>query len=211
MGTNEFATRARVHACLDGELSPEALSPEEQRQLARFRAALGALSAELEAIPAPDLTAAVLRRIGEEPRREQPLTRLLRWLWTPRPVRIEMRPAYMAAFALLLLLVPLLRERTGGGAGGGNAPVYVQIQLHAPGAHRVQLAGSFTAWEPSVPLHEVQPGVWSAVVAVQPGVHDYTFLVDGQDWTVDPYTPQVDDAFGGRNNRLPVPDPLART
>lgn len=205
----ESASRARVHACLDGELPPEALSAAEQTELARYRAALGRLGAELAAVPAPDLAGAVMRQIAEAPKQEPAIFRALRWLWEPRAVRVELRPAYAFALVLVLLLAPRAWERAGSGAG--DAPVYVQIQLHAPGAHRVQVAGSFTAWEPSVALQEVQPGLWSAVVAVPPGVHDYTFLVDEQDWRVDPYTPQVDDSFGGRNNRLPVPDPSART
>lgn len=212
MDSKYSALQSRVHACLDGEIPPEALSVEERAELTRHRIGLALLQSRLCAAPAPDLTDAIMRRIHEAPRREPVLRRVLAWLWTPRLVRFMMRPAYAAAFALMLLLaLPVAKARFAGDAVASTSPVYVQFQLHAEGAHRVALAGSFTSWEPSVALQEVQPGVWTAVVAVQPGVHDYTFLVDERDWTVDPYSPQVDDAFGGRNNRLPVPDPSART
>jgi len=212
MDSKHSALQARVHACLDGEIPPEALSLEERAELTRQRMGLALLKSRLGAVPAPDLTDAVMRRIHEESRRKPVLMRVLAWLWTPRLVRFMVRPAYAAAFALVLLLaLPMAKTRFAGSAVAASPPVYVQFQLHAAGAYRVELAGTFTSWEPSVPLQEVQPGVWTAVVAVQPGIHDYTFLVDERDWTVDPYAPQVDDSFGGRNNRLPVPDPSART
>jgi len=44
-------------------------------------------------------------------------------------------------------------------------------------------------------------------VPLEPGVHDYAFVLDGERWVVDPDAPQVDDDFGGANNRLPIISP----
>jgi hypothetical protein len=66
----------------------------------------------------------------------------------------------------------------------------------------VRLAGTFTNWEPRFELREAAPGVWTAMLPVPLGVHDYAFLVDGRLWYADPYAPQVSDGFGGRNSRL---------
>ena len=57
-------------------------------------------------------------------------------------------------------------------------------------------------------LSETAPGVWSAMVPLDPGVHDYTFLVDGQEWVVDPNATNVEDSFGGMNSRLFLAAPL---
>jgi 1,4-alpha-glucan branching enzyme len=87
------------------------------------------------------------------------------------------------------------------------APMYVQFRLDAPNASSVQLVGSFTGWEPRYELHETSPGVWSVLVPLKPGVHDYGFMVDGERWVVDPKAPQVDDQFGGTNSRLSLAPP----
>jgi 1,4-alpha-glucan branching enzyme len=80
--------------------------------------------------------------------------------------------------------------------------VFVQFRLDAPGASHVQLAGSFTDWGHPLDLHEVSPGMWKTTLLLEPGVHDYSFIVDGDRWVPDPYAPTVDDGFGGANSRL---------
>ena len=72
---------------------------------------------------------------------------------------------------------------------------------------RVQLAGSFTNWERRYELHEMAPGLWSITVPLSLGVHDYSFLVDGEHWVPDPYASRVRDGFGGTNSRLTLMHP----
>jgi len=51
----------------------------------------------------------------------------------------------------------------------------------APSAEIVMLAGDFTEWEHSpIALKKQKDGTWKATVALQPGEHQYRFLVDGQ-------------------------------
>ena len=84
--------------------------------------------------------------------------------------------------------------------------VYVQFRLESPQAQQVALAGTFTGWQPTLQLEETEPGVWSALVPLKPGVHDYVFVVDGERWVPDPHAPQqVDDSFGGTNSRISLP------
>ena len=71
----------------------------------------------------------------------------------------------------------------------------------------MHLAGDFTEWEPEYELHESQPGVWTVVVPLQAGVHDYAFVIDGEQWTPDPLATTVDDGFGGQNSRLSLLPP----
>ena len=46
-------------------------------------------------------------------------------------------------------------------------------------------------------------------VPLTQGVHDYAFVVDGQQWVPDPYAPQINDGFGGTNSRLALLPPDA--
>ncbi len=49
--------------------------------------------------------------------------------------------------------------------------------------------------------------MWSVTVPLEPGVHDYAFVVDGEQWRPDPLAPSVDDGFGGTNSRLALLPP----
>jgi len=55
------------------------------------------------------------------------------------------------------------------------------FQLIEPTAEEVLLLGDFTNWEenPILLKHE-RDGIWKAVVPLQPGLHEYRFIVDGQ-------------------------------
>jgi 1,4-alpha-glucan branching enzyme len=85
--------------------------------------------------------------------------------------------------------------------------VLVQFRLDAPAAHTVTLAGDFTKWQPKYELTRSAPGVWTIVVPLDPGVHDYAFVVDGNLWTPDPMAPAIADGFGGLNSRVAVLSP----
>ena len=68
----------------------------------------------------------------------------------------------------------------------------------------VALAASFTDWTPRYQLQEISQGVWSVLVPLAPGVHEYSFVVDGERWVADPLAPSVDDGFGGVNSQLAI-------
>jgi 1,4-alpha-glucan branching enzyme len=96
------------------------------------------------------------------------------------------------------------------GLGAAPSPqVYVQFRLEAAGASQVALAGSFTGWKPEFEMRESAPGVWSILLPLRPGIHDYAFIVDGERWVADPHALQVEDGFGGANSRIALPAPAA--
>jgi hypothetical protein len=74
------------------------------------------------------------------------------------------------------------------------------LGLYAPEAQAVCVAGSFNGWEPSaLPLQRQADGRWVVEVVLEPGRHEYRFVVDGQ-WTDDPLSPAyVSNPFGGLN------------
>ena len=204
----------RIHAWIDGELSPDALSAEERTAAGELRTTLEAAAGVLRAAPAPDLSARVMAALpASAPRSAGLLETVIGWLWSPRPVRLTLRPAYGLAFAALAAVALALSDRSpsadlqpGAQALASTAPpVYVQFRIAVPDARTVSLAGTFTGWKPAVALQRNAQGEWTALVPLQPGVHDYAFVVDGDRWVADPNAPQVDDSFGGTNSRISLP------
>ena len=74
------------------------------------------------------------------------------------------------------------------------------FELVAPLACSVQLVGDFTSWQENpVELKRQKDGVWRATVPLDPGHHEYRFVVDGQwrdDSGCDSRSP---NPFGGEN------------
>lgn len=206
----------RIHRAYDGELELADLTPEEREQLALLTATVEDLAQALQEAPAPDLSTRVMAALpaGSTPETApvpaSPFRWAADWLWRPRELAFAWRPVHAFVVLLLLLGGAELGRRTVGYPGqnarvvGATDPpvVFVQFRLEAPGAASVELAGSFTNWDSAVSLVETTPGVWSTLVALEPGVHDYAFVVDGQSWVADPMAPSVDDGFGGTNSRL---------
>jgi hypothetical protein len=82
----------------------------------------------------------------------------------------------------------------GAAANGGRS---VRFSIRAPGAARVELAGDFTEWE-AVPL-ERDGDWWAAERVLPPGVHHFSFLVDGE-WALPADAPGVVEDGWGREN-----------
>lgn len=73
-------------------------------------------------------------------------------------------------------------------------------------AREVSLVGDFNGWDTeATPMVRMGAGsTWSARVPLEPGRHEYAFVVDGQRWVVDPLAPQVPDAGFGPTNAVVV-------
>jgi len=211
-----------VRRALDGETDRESLTHEERRSYDLQIVAIHTTIDAIRSVPSPDLTAGVMDAIATAevhgPRRlpASPLD-LLRWFWSPRPLTVSWRPMYGMALLLIAVtagfwprtvtVVPPAENSTVAATPAVPA-IYVQFRLDAPGASSVEIVGSFTDWGEGVQLLEASPGVWSTMVPLAPGVHDYTFVVDGEVWVTDPLSPEVDDGFGGSKNRLFLTGPL---
>ncbi len=66
------------------------------------------------------------------------------------------------------------------------------------GATSVELVGDFNAWTKGVNKLERSgaPGVWAVSIPLQPGRHEYAFIVNGSRWIADPLAPRTTDDFG---------------
>ena len=104
-------------------------------------------------------------------------------------------------------------------SGSSTSPVtsvdtvhLVRFVLVAPEAREVALVGDFNAW--SREANRLTPtgsaGVWSVSVPLQPGRHEYAFVVDGEQWMADPTTPRHVDEFGTESSVLRVGRDIAR-
>lgn len=213
----------RMQKALDGDLAREDLTPPEQAELLEAEAVIGAV---LRAVPTqsiPDLAPAVLRSIRERtaaggasagaaprPARVPRRWHLTDWLWQPRSISMSWRPAYAVAAVIVLAVVVVAESLRPDRAAIDRTPlVFTQFLLRAPDASEVALAGDFSNWQPAYQMTRSEPGVWTVVVPLEPGIHSYSFVVDGERWVPDPMAPAFDDGFGGKNSRLAVLTPDA--
>jgi hypothetical protein len=90
--------------------------------------------------------------------------------------------------------------------------VFVQFAVEAPGARTVTISGSFNDWAAeATPLSDADgDGLWTALVPLGPGVHQYMFVVDEVEWVTDPRAGRyVDDGFGRSNAVVAVARPAS--
>jgi len=76
----------------------------------------------------------------------------------------------------------------------------VAFKLKAADAREVFLVGSFDDWDEGArPLKKDAKGVWRTRVSLEPGVHEYRFIVDGE-WVDDPECEEhCENAYGSCN------------
>ena len=70
----------------------------------------------------------------------------------------------------------------------------------------VAVAGDFNAWSTSANMLKQGDGdVWSVVLPLTAGDHQYKFVVNGSDWKPDPENAKSsDDGYGGKNSLVHV-------
>ena len=145
----------RIDDYLDGTLDGDQLTRRERDDADAAREAIDRYRAFLARKPAPDLTADVMGRIAALECRPDPAVqnwwrRLVAGCWAPRQVAI--RPMYalltVAAGAALVWFMVANNVSHPSSARLESPQVFVQFRLNTLEATRVQLAGSFTRWQP---------------------------------------------------------------
>jgi hypothetical protein len=193
---------------LDGEKPADAVDSSKRSEADRLLEAAASYSDGLN-LPGPEIDRAVMAsiraRAGEQ--------RQSVWRWFFQPHAYQVRPALAAAAVVALVAAGVL-----GGSFRDRAPavvetaaipsnILVRFELVAPTANNVSLAGSFNDWQPDgVELTQnPETGVWSGVISLRPGEHQYMFVIDGAEWIPDPDAhAQIDDGFGQTNSVIVV-------
>ena len=133
---------------------------------------------------------------------ETPWFDWLRSWWQPR----VLSPALQFGWAMMLCVVTASATLWGTGAFDRDERVYVRFAVDAPAARSVSLAGDFNDWDPTTArLQPAGVGKWEALVPLTPGVYQYMFVIDGQEWILDPAAiEQIDDGFGQHNSLMRI-------
>ncbi|NIR46342.1 MAG: glycoside hydrolase family 13 [Gemmatimonadetes bacterium] len=202
--------RKELQDYLDGELSWSELPAELRGEAEAWERLFADLRAGAPAGAPAELEERVEAALADR-RRGGSLRRAADWTLRPRSVRVNPLAGLAAAAVLALLIVRPWSE--GPTPEPGVATVYVEFALDAPGARTVAVAGDFNNWSPPITLSDLDgDGVWTGRVAVQPGLHQYMFLIDGSDWRTDPKAERyADDGFGNRNAVMVVAAPPAKS
>lgn len=109
----------------------------------------------------------------------------------------------LLAAMVVVALGFLVGTRYGMQAGDGFREI--EIAFVAPAASSVAVVGDFNDWDPGAHGMERlgENGVWRVKLRLNPGVYEYGFIVDGQDWATDPAAERfLADGFGGENSVL---------
>lgn len=166
----------------------------------------------------PAARARLLAAIRAEPRPSR-RGRVLGWLVEPR--RIALPPLATVALAAGLVGIGVLgglaihrdgrlatAQRPAVDVGNPRLPDTlaartIKFVLVAPQAARVALVGDFNDWDQSATPMKAQgaDGTWTAFVPLQPGLHTYSFVVDGTHFVADPAAPIApDDGYGHKSS-----------
>jgi hypothetical protein len=171
----------------------------------------------------PSARVRLMDAIRAEPRPErQP--RVLRWVLEPRSITLP--PLATAALAAGLVAFGILGglalnnrdgrsstdQRLAEVAGdprlpASSTPRVVKFVLIAPKAARVSVVGDFNDWNAgATPMtNQGTDGAWTVFVPLEPGLHTYSFVIDGTHFVPDPTAPVApDDGYGHQSSVVVV-------
>lgn len=192
----------RIQQALDGERAISDLTPEERAEFHRYRATICIALGPTQQWPAIDVAPEVMRRVAPGPIRRG-LRAAGRSLWSPRA--ISLRPAYGLAAALAIAGLFWRSASTPSRSGPADPQrIVVTFRVSEREAQQVALVGDFNGWRPEHRLRRTPDGVWSVDLALEPGVYNYAFVIDGTTLRLDPLAPRVADGFGGSSSRVAV-------
>lgn len=157
------------------------------------------------------------------------------WREITRPVTVPVRPAYTIVAALLVGVMawtlwpvpPSSSLSTDGrtsvetvqstsssqpvatesAAPSDKETVWIRFLYPSNDADSVAVAGDFNQWRPVSLTPRTVDGrtVWTGLVPVPRGEHEYQFVIDGERWVPDPLAPETrSDGFGAQNAVLEV-------
>jgi len=202
----------------------------EARDLLQFELEMTQdLAARPAAEPPPDFADRTMAVLSEAPATDSSLSRRAEWTawWRSltAPVAVEVRPlAAMAAAVLLAVGAWIVWPAASPGPSPTTEPasttsasspsvqqtstpqsgatVWIRFLYTNSEADSVAVAGDFSQWDP-IPLSPRTVNgetVWTGLVPVSRGEHEYQFVINGERWVTDPLAPvKRSDGFGAKN------------
>ncbi len=216
MKSEKELNRDIIHKVLDGDAAPD----EQQAMLGQIHAdpalkgefdnmaqALRSVETSERMTAPPFFTAEVMRKLP--PRKASIGRRVRDFLFKGRALKWNMATAMAAAglTALVLFQVRSQNRTTETAAVSQQGQVVtVTMNLYAPQARRVAVAGTFNKWKVDTDiLRKAENGYWTINIPLKPGAYTYMFVVDGKTWVADPNAQLYDDdGFGGKNSVIRV-------
>lgn len=204
----------------------------EARELLQFELRMTQdLASSRSAQPPPDFADRTMNALGEAEVDHSLGERLRAW-WTTvtTPVSLRLRPASALVTVLLVGIVAWMvwpsqpevapvastesptastvqQATTQSSGQTSSEKVWIRFVYTASDADSVAVAGDFSQWEPISLSPRTVNGetVWTGLVPVRPGEHEYQFVIDGERWVTDPLAPvKRDDGFGAQNAVLKI-------
>ncbi|MEA2082464.1 MAG: hypothetical protein U9O97_06975, partial [Elusimicrobiota bacterium] len=115
---------------------------------------------------------------------------------------MKLKVLLACSFFLFAACAPLPKESALSPAGVNPVITKNGVKfVYAGTANKVVVAGSFNNWSQDAnPMRKNSAGIWSVIVPLSPGSHQYKFVVDGN-WMTDPANLNTaDDGVGGVNS-----------
>lgn len=87
-------------------------------------------------------------------------------------------------------------------SSASSETVWIRFVYTGDNAESVAVAGDFSKWEPIPLSSRTVDGqiIWTGLVPVRRGEHEYQFVINGERWVTDPLAPiQRNDGFGATN------------
>ena len=204
---------------------------EEARELLRFELEMTQdLAASRAAAPPDTFADDTMAALEPDPSRAPVLSDRLQAWWQAitTPVTLDIRPLSTAMAALLLGIVawiawpsatppdpqtaspPTTSSTSAQEASTSSTQqgtVWIRFMYTNNTADSVAVAGDFSQWDP-VPLSPRTVNgetVWTGLVPVSQGEHEYQFVINGERWVPDPLAPiKRGDGFGTKNAVLKI-------
>jgi hypothetical protein len=203
-----------IHRLLDGDVPAEDKEaiirqiqddPVLRKEFDDLSSAVGLIEQEGRLKPPLAFTASVMGRL---PRRADALpARVKRFLFGSRVLRWNMATALAIVLLTVITATLMMKQLTHIGAGPGATSIpsgeqvaTVRLNLVAPAAHHVSVAGDFNKWRTDSHVMTRENGMWTIEIPLKPGMYSYMFIVDGAHWVTDPHADSYrDDGFGYKN------------
>ena len=192
---------------LDGDDDAGDLAPEIRREAEMWERLTASLRADVPGAAPGWIETRVMATVRAK---EEQGRGFFAWLLRPRTIRATPLTLGLVTTAALAISIVPWGLRTPDAPppveGAAAAVVYVQFSLQAPDARSVAVSGDFNQWAADATMEDPDgDGVWTVRVALEPGLHEYMFVIDGDRWVTDPQAQRyADDGFGNRNAVLAV-------